>query len=245
MLPRAPCSGIESPAPGCTDAAGELLWAAAWREATGDRLRFPAREAWWALMINSPNRRGQHQLHIHIASLDTKRTPPPGGAPRERWLLHRLLSPDTALSTDPSAPTRLLGEGHYEPAAFACSALGRPPREWARAYAVFVPAASSTAPGNDPGRDLLAGLVQPYALARRLAAGSDLPTHGYGIVVAPRVAGKQQDGLVVAIVWSTDDVEQLDVEELPDDPVGFSRTCANFAAAGDGGGSRGGRPPAE
>jgi hypothetical protein len=55
--------------------------------------------------------------------------------------------------------------------------------------------------------------IKPFDLARRLSSASDLPSHSYGLLVMPRKFG-QQAGLVVAIIWSTDDWEQLDVTEM-------------------------------
>lgn len=188
----------------------------------------------------------------------------------------------------PPTPTSRPAACHPRPAATlsfydstfyaSCSPLGRPPRDWARAYALFVPT-------DDPARDLgvrgqpaallrslcyavraarfcvslcmrasrhaLPSLahdacprlrrlapcnhqpqttIRPWDLARRLAAFSDLPSHSYGLMLLPRAFGATP-GLLVAIVWSTDDWEQLDVAEMPGDPVRFSHTCHNFIGA--------------
>lgn len=47
------------------------------------------------------------------------------------------------------------------------------------------------------------------------------------MLMMPRKYGTN-NGLVIAITWSTDDVEQLDVSELEGDPVGYSHTCQNY-----------------
>ncbi|KAF8057288.1 hypothetical protein HT031_006096 [Scenedesmus sp. PABB004] len=225
VMPKAPCTGIESAAPGCTDDAGEHLWANAYYEAL--RLGFgrggsdgggAGGDDSFALMLNPPNRRGVHQLHIHVARLDATRAAP--GVPRDAWLLRRLAALP-ALSTSPAAPTRVLGEGYYNPAFYskACSPLGRPPRDWARVHTVFIATADPVA---DLGRS-----IRPFGLGRALSAASGQPEHGYGLVVMPRRQGGVA-GLAVGITWSTDDFEQLDQTVRPDDPIGFSRVCANY-----------------
>lgn len=64
-----------------------------------------------------------------------------------------------------------------------------------------------------------------------IAAASDLPSHGYGIAVMPRIL-RQVPGLLVALLWSTSDSEQLDETELRGDPIGYSHTCHQYIAAG-------------
>jgi hypothetical protein len=79
-------------------------------------------------------------------------------------------------------------------------------------------------------------VIKPFALARQIAAASDLPYHSYGIVVMPRTQDSSP-GLLVAAVWSTTDSEQLDETEMSGDPIGFSHTCHQYIntplAAGD------------
>eukprot|EP00882_Tetradesmus_deserticola_P011114 GHRQ01011752.1.p1 GENE.GHRQ01011752.1~~GHRQ01011752.1.p1 ORF type:complete len:300 (+),score=88.68 GHRQ01011752.1:98-997(+) len=144
VLPKAACSGIESSSPGCTDAQGEYLWANAFSEALGVGFKFRNGAPDWAMMLNAPNRRGVHQMHIHIAHLDSQRTSP--GVDPSRWLL-RKLARQQQLSAVASAPSRVLGEGFYDASRFSSTPLRRPPRDWARAYAVWVPT-------SDPVRDL-------------------------------------------------------------------------------------------
>lgn len=50
----------------------------------------------------------------------------------------------------------------------------------------------------------------------------------------PRKMGNRA-GLIIAITWSTDDVEQLDVSEIPGDPIGFRHTCHNYIGVGTSG----------
>lgn len=76
--------------------------------------------------------------------------------------------------------------------------------------------------------------IKPFQLARQLSAASGEPSHGYGLLLMPRKLGATP-GLVVGIVWSTDDWEQLDVSEMAGDPVGFSHTCHNYKGLGEGG----------
>jgi hypothetical protein len=84
------------------------------------------------------------QMHIHIARFDSQRTAP--GVDSSNWLVRKLARAEQ-LSTSPASPTRILGEGFYDVQRFSSTPLGRPPRDWARVYAVFVPTA-------DPVRDL-------------------------------------------------------------------------------------------
>jgi hypothetical protein len=83
-------------------------------------------------------------MHIHIAHIDTQRSVP--GVDPSNWLVRKLARHEQ-LSTSPSAPTRILGEGFYDVKRFSNTPLGRPPKNWARVYAVFVPT-------SDPSRDL-------------------------------------------------------------------------------------------
>jgi hypothetical protein len=83
-------------------------------------------------------------MHIHIAHIDTQRSVQ--GVDQSNWLVRKLAKQEQ-LSTSPAAPTRLLGEGFYDVKRFAGTPLGRPPRNWARVYAVFVPS-------SNPSRDL-------------------------------------------------------------------------------------------
>eukprot|EP00882_Tetradesmus_deserticola_P003522 GHRQ01003727.1.p1 GENE.GHRQ01003727.1~~GHRQ01003727.1.p1 ORF type:complete len:371 (+),score=112.68 GHRQ01003727.1:1-1113(+) len=140
VLPKAACSGIESSSPGCTDAQGEYLWANAFSEALGVGFKFRNGAPDWAMMLNAPNRRGVHQMHIHIAHLDSQRTSP--GVDPSRWLL-RKLARQQQLSAVASAPSRVLGEGFYDASRFSSTPLRRPPRDWARAYAVAPSSPSS------------------------------------------------------------------------------------------------------
>lgn len=84
-------------------------------------------------------------MHIHIAHFESKRSLP--DVPQANYLVWRLAAA-TNVSTDPSAPTRLLGEGFYNAFKFQRTPLGRPPKDWARAYAVHVP---TTNPVQDLG----------------------------------------------------------------------------------------------
>lgn len=83
-------------------------------------------------------------MHIHIAHFDSSRSV--AGVERSNWLVRKLARAEQ-LSTAPSTPTRILGEGFYDVRRFSSTPLGRPPKNWARVYAVFVPTA-------DPVRDL-------------------------------------------------------------------------------------------
>lgn len=83
-------------------------------------------------------------MHIHIAHVDSQRSSP--GIQPSDWLV-RKLARQQQLPSSPAAPARILGEGFYDARAFSVTPLGRPPRGWARAYAVFVPS-------SDPARDL-------------------------------------------------------------------------------------------
>lgn len=223
VLPKAACSGIESSAPGCTDAAGEYLWANAYSEALALGFRYSHGSPDWAVMLNAPNRRGVHQMHIHIAHFDSSRSV--AGVERSNWLVRKLARAEQ-LSTAPSTPTRILGEGFYDVRRFSSTPLGRPPKNWARVYAVFVPTA-------DPVRDL-GRSIKPFQLARQLSAATGEPSHGYGLMLMPRKLGPTP-GIVIGIVWSTDDWEQLDVSEMAGDPIGFSHTCHNYIGLGQDG----------
>lgn len=222
VMPRRACSGVESGAAGCTDETAEGLWGAAYAEAT-QRLNFTYSGGApdWAILINPPNRRGVHQMHIHIAALDSTRSAP--DIDRSQWLLRRLAATG-ALSTEAANPTFVVGEGYYEASSFNCSfgkgvPLKRPPRNWARVGAVFVPT-------NNPAR-ALGTTIMPFALARAINAGLRLDWHSYGILIMPRRFGNT-DGVIIGATYSTDDWEQLDQQELPGDPVGYSRTCNNY-----------------
>jgi hypothetical protein len=74
--------------------------------------------------------------------------------------------------------------------------------------------------------------IKPFQLARQLSAASGEPNHGYGLLLMPRKLGPTP-GLIVGIVWSSDDWEQLDVSEMAGDPVGFSHTCHNYMGLGE------------
>jgi hypothetical protein len=80
---------------------------------------------------------------------------------------------------------------------------------------------------------LLQRAIKPFQLARQLSAASGEPAHGYGLLLMPRKLGPTP-GLVVGIVWSSDDWEQLDVSEMVGDPIGFSHTCHNYIGLGQG-----------
>jgi hypothetical protein len=69
--------------------------------------------------------------------------------------------------------------------------------------------------------------IRPFDIARRIAAASDLPFHSYGIVVMPRTI-QQGGGVLVAVIWSTSDSEQLDETELRGDPIRYSHTCHQY-----------------
>jgi hypothetical protein len=69
VLPKAACAGIESSAPGCTDASGEYLWANAYREALGVGFKYSHGTPDWAMMLNAPNRRGVHQVGLRVAQM--------------------------------------------------------------------------------------------------------------------------------------------------------------------------------
>jgi hypothetical protein len=74
VLPIRACSGIESSAPGCTDAAGEYIWSNAWHESQQLGFNYSSGAPDWGLWINAPNRRGVHQasrllLHDFRASI--------------------------------------------------------------------------------------------------------------------------------------------------------------------------------
>jgi hypothetical protein len=81
-------------------------------------------------------------------------------------------------------------------------------------------------------------VIKPFELARQIAAASDLPSHGYGIVIMPRTLGPgpqqqqqqqhQQQGLLIAAVWSTSDSEQLDETEMQGDPIRYTHTCHQY-----------------
>jgi hypothetical protein len=81
---------------------------------------------------------------------------------------------------------------------------------------------------------LLQRTIKPFQLARQLSAASGEPNHGYGLLLMPRKLGATP-GVIIGIVWSTDDWEQLDVSEMAGDPVGFSHTCYNYIGVGQDG----------
>jgi hypothetical protein len=85
------------------------------------------------------------QMHIHIAHWESSRSV--AGVPFANWLARRVAAA-TEVSSNPQAPTRILGEGYYNPAAWVQTPLGRPPRNWARVYAIHV---ASSDPVNDLG----------------------------------------------------------------------------------------------
>lgn len=222
IMPKRPCSGVESTNPLCTGDAAEGLWGAAYAQAT-QRLNFTYDDGapTWAILINGPNRRGVHQMHIHIAGLDTTRDAP--DIQKSDWLLYRLAAANQ-LSTDPKNPTFIMGGGYWDPEQFNCTwskgvPLKRPPRNWARVGAVFVESDNIT-------RDL-GPVIQPWALARAINAGLQLDYHSYGIVVMPRRFG-QATGLIIGATYSTDDWEQLDQTEIPGDPVKYKNACNNY-----------------
>jgi hypothetical protein len=78
---------------------------------------------------------------------------------------------------------------------------------------------------------LLQRTIKPFQLGRQLSAASGEPNHGYGLLLMPRKLGATP-GVIIGIVWSTDDWEQLDVSEMSGDPVGFSHTCHNYIGVG-------------
>lgn len=85
------------------------------------------------------------QLHIHIAHFDSSRSNQ--GIEQSNWLV-RKVAQHAGFSSKASSPTRILGEGYYDPGQYkTCSPLHRPPRDWARTYAVFMPT-------KDPVNDL-------------------------------------------------------------------------------------------
>ena len=52
----------------------------------------------------------------------------------------------TNISRAAAAPTRILGEGYYNPLfQFQGTPLGRPPKDWARAYVIHVPTGNPAA----------------------------------------------------------------------------------------------------
>lgn len=95
--------------------------------------------------MNAPNRRGVHQMHIHISHFDSQRSLP--DVPRDDWLARKVAAAPE-VSADPGTPTRILGEGFYDRARFSHTPLGRPPKNWARAYAVHM---GSDNPATDMG----------------------------------------------------------------------------------------------
>ncbi|KAF8056134.1 hypothetical protein HT031_006485 [Scenedesmus sp. PABB004] len=229
VLPQVPCTGIESLKPECTGKSAEIIWNNVWREARALRFDYVGGTPTWAIMLNAPNRRGNHQMHIHIADLDTERTAP-GGITKNEWLINRMAAA-TTFSTKLEQPTPFVGEGYYDPSQFNCSygknkgtPLGKPPKDWARSYAIWIPS-------SDPARDL--GLsIRPFEIARRIAASVE-GVYGYGITILPRRLGSSM-GVVVAIHVSTDDWEQLSQAEIPGDPIGYSKTCTQVRGAAAG-----------
>lgn len=262
---------------------------------------------------------GATQMHVHIAHFDSKRSAP--GVLQANWLVRRMAR-TVNVSRDAKDPTRVVGEGYFNPLAYKHTPLGRPPKDWARAYFIHVP---SQQPAADLGvrQYIYAGLsmcvlwkklcrrkraaccvgllqtlnhascrlaqhvelykclpclhpnsvnhgdcsrqshdqlarrlmsrwhvtdylwwwyeclawelflqhsIKPFQLARTIAAASDLPSHGYGITVMPRTLSSH--GLLVAVVWSTSDSEQLDETELAGDPIRYSHTCHQYIGTG-------------
>ena len=118
------------------------------------------------------------QMHIHIAHWESSRAV--AGVPFENWLARRVAAA-TDVSSDPRSPTRILGEGYYNPAAWVHTPLGRPPRNWARAYAIHV---ASSDPVNDLGVSrvgvplyvgfwgMAGGLAWPWCFACHAAVAS-------------------------------------------------------------------------
>lgn len=83
------------------------------------------------------------QMHIHIAHFGERSAPDVEPAD---WLV-RTVARAANISQNPASPTRILGEGYYNPAQFSGTPLGRPPKYWARAYLIHVPT-------QDPVADL-------------------------------------------------------------------------------------------
>uniref|UniRef100_A0A383VAN4 Uncharacterized protein n=1 Tax=Tetradesmus obliquus TaxID=3088 RepID=A0A383VAN4_TETOB len=70
LMPTAVCTGVDDNSAQCTGAASKAFWDGAVRHGYGSGagdLGFGSSD--WAVMINAPDERGQHQMHIHVAPL--------------------------------------------------------------------------------------------------------------------------------------------------------------------------------
>ncbi|PRW56202.1 CDP-diacylglycerol diphosphatase [Chlorella sorokiniana] len=72
LVPKVPCTGVESADPACTGRQGELWWSRAFAEATQSlNFSLAANATPWAVMAGSAVRRSQHQMHLRIDELAT------------------------------------------------------------------------------------------------------------------------------------------------------------------------------
>jgi hypothetical protein len=115
-------------------------------------------------------------MHIHVSHFESKRSVP--DVPRENWLAWKVAAA-ADISQDPGAPTRILGEGFYDPLRFKQTPLGRPPKDWARAYVVHVPT-------DDPATDLGVGGL---GLLRLRPCRQKLPSVDRGSIQQSRLLG--------------------------------------------------------
>ncbi|WIA18579.1 hypothetical protein OEZ85_010020 [Tetradesmus obliquus] len=70
LMPTAACTGVDDNSAQCTGAASKAVWDGAVRHGYGNGagdLGFGSSD--WAVMINAPDERGQHLMHIHVAPL--------------------------------------------------------------------------------------------------------------------------------------------------------------------------------
>jgi len=67
-MPATPCTGVENwdNSDGGSGCPGESIWDVAHSELVNAK-----RDALWGMSINPVSRRGQHQMHVHIAQVDT------------------------------------------------------------------------------------------------------------------------------------------------------------------------------
>lgn len=68
VMPTKACRGIDDNSNDCTGDPSHRFWADA---VDLGQSTFGAQNPKWAVMINAPDRRGQHQMHIHIAAFST------------------------------------------------------------------------------------------------------------------------------------------------------------------------------
>ena len=239
VLPTHPCPGIESADPLCTGAPAEKLWGAAY--VTGVTKGFPPHggdgqvgpiTGRWATLLNAPNWRGQHQMHIHIAYFKPS-TPAVKVVP--------LYINQTVFSTDPASPTVLTGaDGTATATVFVPGTVAGTAKALASVagYALATlddgggaaglvngtKAAVVNATGALPGVALEAKdagfQVAPFEVAANAGAAAK-PNVPYGIMVEPfaqpvKAGGVPVKGFAVSAIYYWSDYEGMDDSETTD-----------------------------